>query len=675
MNRKERRAGTAGGRPAGIDPAAATLAQGVQFHQMGRLAEAASLYHQALRIHPGHPDALHLLGMLACQQGRFADAVDLISQATAANGRVPDYHANLGLALQNLGRPAEAEAACRRALKLKPGFPEAANTLGNALLAQGRNDEAVRAYREALRGRADYTEAHGNLGAALRAAGKPEEAEPHLRQALARNPGMVEARVALALALHDRGRVEEAVEILRPALAHRPGHPPVLVALAGMLQRAGRMAEAEAAFQRVIAVEPADAELWNSYGPLLRGLDRLEDAGRAHEHAACIAPTMPEALTNLGNIRHFQGRPEDAAALHRRALDLRSDYADAHANLGFALGDLGDDAASEAAFGRALDHNPDLGIAALNRALLRLKAGRLEEGWADYARRFVSRGHPRGITRPMPEWRGEDLTGRRILVWREQGLGDELMFASCYSDLIVRAGHVVIECDRRLVPLFQRSFPAATVRAVTEDPRDADVHVAAGSLPGLLRPGLSAFPARPSWLVPDPERVAAWRARLAERGPGPAVGIAWTSWKTSHERRGAYTDLAQWAPLLRVPGATFVSVQYDGRYGEVAEAERRFGVTIAAFPETDLANDLEEAAALTAALDLVVSVASAPGELAGALGVPVWRVAARDWTQLGTATRPWYPTMRACPPRAGEGPGDVLARLAADLARTAVGAR
>jgi len=675
MNRKERRAGTAGGRPAGIDPAAATLAQGVQFHQMGRLAEAASLYHQALRIHPGHPDALHLLGMLACQQGRFADAVDLISQATAANGRVPDYHANLGLALQNLGRPAEAEAACRRALKLKPGFPEAANTLGNALLAQGRHDEAVRAYREALRGRADYTEAHGNLGAALRAAGKPEEAEPHLRQALARNPGMVEARVALALALHDRGRVEEAVEILRPALAHRPGHPPVLVALAGMLQRAGRTAEAEAAFQRVIAVEPADAELWNSYGPLLRGLDRLEDAGRAHEHAACVAPTMPEALTNLGNIRHFQGRPEEAVALHRRALDLRSDYADAHANLGFALGDLGDAAASEAAFGRALDHNPDLGIAALNRALLRLKAGRLEEGWADYARRFVSRGHPQGITRPMPEWRGEDLTGRRILVWREQGLGDELMFASCYSDLIARAGHVVIECDRRLVPLFQRSFPAATVRAVTEDPRDADVHVAAGSLPGLLRPGLSAFPARPSWLVPDPGRVAAWGARLAERGPGPAVGIAWTSWKTSHERRGAYTDLTQWAPLLRVPGATFVSVQYDGRYGELAEAERRFGVPIAAFPETDLANDLEEAAALTAALDLVISVASAPGELAGALGVPVWRVAARDWTQLGTATRPWYPSMRACPPRAGEGPGDVLARLAGDLTRTAVGTR
>ncbi|HYH18737.1 MAG TPA: tetratricopeptide repeat protein [Azospirillum sp.] len=675
MNRKERRAGAAGGRPAGFDPAAATLAQGVQLHQAGRMAEAAALYHQALQIHPGHPDALHLLGMLACQQGRFADAVDLITQATAANGRVPDYHANLGFALQNLGRPAEAEAACRRALKLRPGFPEAANTLGNALLAQGRRDEAVRAYREALRGRSDYTEAHGNLGAALRAAGKPEEAEPHLRQALARNPGMIEARVALALALHDRGRVEEAVEVLRPALAQRPGHPPVLVALAGMLQRACKTAEAEAAFQRVIAVEPADAELWNSYGPLLRGLDRLEAAGRAHERAVRVAPAMPEALTNLGNIRHFQGRPEEAAALHRRALDLRADYADAHANLGFALGDLGDAAASEAAFGRALDLDPELGVAALNRALLRLKAGRLAEGWADYARRFVSRGHPQGITRPMPEWRGEDLTGKRILVWREQGLGDELMFASCYPDLIARAGHVVIECDRRLVPLFQRSFPAATVRAVTGDPLDADVHVAAGSLPGLLRPNLAAFPAGPSWLMADPGRAAAWRARLAERGPGPTVGIAWTSWKIDHTRRNAYTELGQWAPVLRVPGATFVSVQYDGRYDEIAEAERRFGVPIASFPETDLANDLEEAAALTAALDLVISVASAPGELAGALGVPVWRVAARDWTQLGSAARPWYPSQRPCPPRSGEGLGDVLARLAKELARAAAEAR
>ncbi|MGQ9371549.1 tetratricopeptide repeat protein [Azospirillum sp. A39] len=650
-----------------MDPAGPLLAQAVPLHQAGRLGEAEALYRQALAVRPGHPDALHLLGMAACQTGRFAEAVDLIGQAVAGNRSVPDYHANLAFALHAVGRHPEAEAACRRALRLRPGFPEAANTLGNALSARRLWSEAERAYREALRGRPGYVEAHGNLGTVLQALGRAAEAEPHLRTALAANPALAEARLALGRALADLGRPEDAVEELRAARRVRPGHGPTLAALAVVVERLGDVGGAEGLQRRALALFPDDAELWNLHGQTLHRQDRTAAAAQAYARAVRLFPTMAEALTNLGTVRRESGDPAAAAVLHRQALDCRRDYAAAHANLGLALQDLGDPAGAEAAFGLALRHDPGERLAALNRALLRLKAGRLAEGWADYA------GRPTAGRPALPEWQGEDLTGRHLLIRREQGLGDELMFASCYADAIGRSGHVTIECDRRLVPLFARAFPAATVRRPSDDPRDADLYALAGSLPRHLRSALDTFPPSAGWIVADPERTAARRRAMGDGGL--VVGIAWTSWRTDRSRRGAYTALDAWAPLFAVPGVRFVSLQYDGRYDAIAEAEGRFGVAIRHDPADDLANDLETAAALTAACDLVVSVASAPGELAAALGVPVWRVCWADWTQLGTAVRPWYPTLRPYTPPPGGTLADALARAARDLRALAGSAR
>jgi len=654
MNRNQRRAGkgnAAAAATAADAAAAGLLAQAVPLHQAGRLAEAETLYRQALAARPRQPDALHLLGMIACQTGRFADAADLIGQAVGANGNIPDYHANLAFALQALGRPVEAERAARTALRLRAAFPEAANTLGNALNAQGKLADAAAAYREALRAKPDYAEAQGNLGTVLRSLEQSVEAEPLLRQALARNPHLVEARVALGLALLDLDRAEEGEAVLRAALTQRPDHAGALLALAGAVQRRG--ADAVPVYARCLVAEPADAEAWNGHGLALQKADRIDRAADAYARALRLSPALTEALTNLGNARRLQGRGAEAAALHRRALDRRPDYAAAHANLGQALQDLGDDRGAEDSFTRALSFDPTESIARFNRAILRLRQGRLAEGWADYADRFASGrlGPPRRL--PIPEWTGEDLANRRILLWAEQGLGDELMFGSVLPDVIARAGEVVVECDARLVPLFRRSFPSAIVRPPTRQPMDADCHAPFGSLPRLLRGRLGDFPARTGWLCPDPAKVALWRERLAALGPGLTVGIAWTSRRITTERKVSYTTLDQWAPILRLPGLRLVSLQYDGRLDEIAAAEERFGVRIHRWEDLDQTNDLESTAALVSGLDLAVTVASSVGELAGALGVPVWRVGWSGWSHLGAGTRPWFPSMRCVHPRSG----------------------
>lgn len=667
MNRRDRRALQATGRAP--SQAAVLLTQAVQHHQAGRLAEAEGLYAQVLRAEPRQPDALHLLGMIACQTGRFDRAAELIGQAVTANGAVPDYHANLAFALQALGHYAQAEDAARKALRLRSPFPEAANTLGNALGAQTRFEDAAAAYRDALNARPDYAEAQGNLGAVLRTLDRSSEAEPLLRAALARNPNLVEARAALGLALLDLNRVAEGVATLQAALAQKPAHGPALLAVAGAYQRAGRDDTAAPCYRRFMMVEPADAEAWNGYGLLLQAADHIDEAADAYARSLRLAPLMTEALTNLGNARRLQGRLDEAVRLHRRALDLRPDYAAAHANLALALQDQGDDAAAEASFTRALDFDPQEAVALFNRAILRLRQGRLAQGWADYAHRFASPALGKARKLSVPEWKGEDITGRRILVWAEQGIGDTLMFGSVLPDLIARAGGVVIECDPRLVTVLQRSFPTAIARAPTEDPRDVDLHVPMGTLPRLFRDSLSAFPAQPGWLRPDPLRVGLLGERLAALGSGLTVGIAWTSRRADATRRAAYTRLEQWGPVLAVPGVRFVNLQYDDREDEIAAAEARFGVRLHRWPDLDLFNDLDGAAALTSALDLVVTVASSVGETAGALGVPVWRVGGWDWTQLGTGARPWFPTMRLFQPRAGQGLDDALAQVARELAR------
>ncbi|GLR79965.1 tetratricopeptide repeat protein (plasmid) [Azospirillum oryzae] len=651
--------------------AAALVGQAVPLHQAGRLPEAEALYRQAIAVQPRQPDALHLLGMIACQTGRLKEAADLIGQAVAAKRDVPDYHANLAYALQALGRSAEAERAARNALRLRRPFPEAANTLGNALNAQGKAAEAAEAYRAALRARPDYAEAEGNLGAVLRSLGHSAEAEPLLRHALAANPSLTEARAALGLALLDLGQDDEGETTLRAVLARRPDHAAAALALAGSRQR--RCGDAEPAYRRYLMLEPADAEGWNAYGLALQAADRIGPAADAFARAARLDPQMTEAMTNLGTIRRLQGQAVASAELQRRALDLRPGYAAAHTNLALALQDLGDDAGAEREFTNALDADPAQALARFNRAILRLRQGRLAEGWEDYTVRFESgRLWPR---RPfnIPEWEGDELAGRRLLLWAEQGLGDEFMFGSLLPEALSRFPDAIVECELRLVSLFQRSFPSTTVRAPTRRPTDADCHLPFGSLPPLLWQ-TAPVPTPPAgWLKPHPERVAAWRSRLDALGPGLTVGIAWTSRRITTERRHSYTELEDWTSLLRLPGIQAVSLQYDGREEEIAAVEERLGLRIHRWPDLDQIADLEGTAALMANLDLAITVASSAGEMAAALGVPVWRLGRRDWTQLGTSVRPWFPTMRCIHPDGSVGVGGAIPKATQMLTRLSAG--
>jgi hypothetical protein len=304
-------------------------------------------------------------------------------------------------------------------------------------------------------------------------------------------------------------------------------------------------------------------------------------------------------------------------------------------------------------------------------------------GWVDYESRLLSAKQP-PRSRRLPRWHGGALGGRTLLVYGDQGLGDEIMFASCLKEVAREAGRCIIECAPKLVPLFARSFAGAEVYAwawdgpVADDGRDADLEIPLSSLPLYRRRSLADFPAHSGYLVADAARIDHWRARLASLGRGLKVGISWRggTYKTRTSKRSI--PLEHWLPILRVPGVQFVSLQYTkDTAGELSALREAHGVEVTHWPEA--IDDYDETAALMSALDLTISVCTAVIHLGGALGRPVWVMVPMgpEWRYGFAGERmPWYPSVRLVRQREiGNWAGVVTAVAERLTERSAGGAR
>ena len=526
--------------------------------------------------------------------------------------------------------------------------------LGAILAERGEADEAVELFVAAAERLGPPTDDtfgfHNNYANALRLASRNAEAETVLRQLVAISPREWQPWHNLGQVLKDLQRYDEAVGALRRAVALAPEYGPNHGVLGEVLNKVGRLRSAGASLRTCIELGwDTDVNLWTILGNNHRMLGELPEAIECLERAFELSDTSPNAHSNLGIVLAQAGRFDEMTTHFRTSIAAEPENSLLHSNGAYGL----------------------------------LTAGELNDGWREWEWGAVH-GGPRGEERRLevPRWTPDSPPGR-VICYREQGVGDELLFASCYPDLIAAANDVVIECDRRLVELFGRSFPDAEIRAQTFSPfagetmHDFDYAIPAGSLPQWFRPSIAAFPDRRAFLAADPERVRAWQERLAEAGPGPYVGMSWRSKLQTAERRLEYTRLDEWAPLLTIPGVTWINLQYDDCERELKAAERQFGVTVHRWEWLDLMNDFEEIAALTCALDLVVAARNAVAMLGGALGVPTVMMGNRwDWSDLGTDTSPWFPTVRLAYRHIGDEWDAVLATAAAAARElTAAGSR
>jgi len=623
----------------------------IEFHQRGQLAEAERIYRQILELDPRHADSLHLLGVMAHRVSRDEIAVELIRKAIAVDNRPAAYHSNLGTALQALGRLDEAAACYERALAVNPELAEAQMNLGAVLEAQGKHDLAEARFRRALALRPDLPEVHVNLGNILQAQGRLEEAIASYGRAMALRPDFAVAVFNHANALQATGKLDEAVAGYRRTLALKPKMAEAHGNLGNTLLAQNQLDAAEACYRQALALKPDYAEAWYNLGNLRQAQNQLTEAAACYSRAVQLKPRLAEAHYNLGNTLHALDRLEAAAASFQRALALRPEYAEAHYNLGCVFEDLGRLEEALASIARALESKPDYPQARFGQALAQLRHGEFNPGWRNYESRWQSPDHdtPRRYY-SQPLWAGEKLESGRLLLWGEQGVGDEIQFAGLISEAI-RTGHrIVLDCDARLKPLFARSFPEVEVVSRCGPAEAGAMGISAqlptGSLPGLFRSSEAAFAATVSpYLRADPLERELFRNRYSDGRR--LIGLAW---QTRNQRTGKRRsiELALLAPLFALPGIRWISLQY-GEFDALEEQAAVANAPMLIDRSVDQFANIDRFAAQVGAMDQVITIDNSTAHLAGALGVPVSLLLpfAADWRWMEQRTdSPWYPTLR-----------------------------
>ncbi len=575
------------------------------------MSTAKTAFTQALALH---------------RAGRLGEAEAAYRRYLAAFPKDGPARVNLGVLLRSLGRTAAAEAEYRRVLSDQPGQPDAAFNLANLYRATGRLDQALTLYRDLLARGLDKPAILNNCGQTLTDLGRPAEALPLLEQAVAQAPDHALAWNNLGMARMKTGADEAAAAAFAEAARLAPDHSGIALNWSVALKLGGQLEQARAVLEATLARDPDN----------------------------------PEALAKLASVLDGLGQGAEAEHLVRRALELAPESPAIRNHWGCLLLRR-DRAAAEAAFAEALAFDPDFADAHWNLSLALLVRGALRDGFRAYEWRW----RRTDIATPpdwlaLPQWDGQALAGRSLLVVAEQGLGDSLQFLR-YLEQIPRDGPVTVWLQAALAPLMAGYRGALDGIDLVYDSstiagRPFDCQAALLSLPYILGTELDTIPTMAPgglpYLTADPARQADWQARF-EAAPALAgkrrFGLVWRGnpkHRNDRNRSLPTETAAAWVAQMAAqrPDLAFVSLQKEAGEAERAQMAAA-GLALDAGP--DLHSFADTAAALSA-LDGLIAVDTSVLHLAGALGRPAFALLATppDWRWLEAgATTPWYPSL------------------------------
>ncbi|VWD33608.1 TPR domain-containing protein [Burkholderia lata] len=680
-------------------------------HHEGALQHAENAYAELLALDPEHPEALHLLGAVRFQQGRLDDAEPLMRRSVERQP-VPLALANYSAVLAGLGREHDALARLDEALAINPVHQRVLFQRAGLLAQLARYDEACAVYDRLLELTPGFADGYVKRSDMLRALGRFDDALADCDRAIALAGRTFDAMRARGLALRELGRFRDAADSYGHALALRPGSADALFlrgvayldlndpeyALADFnaaiaasptfvdaifnssiaLEQLGRHDEALMRCDRALAIDPRHARSLANRGNAASHLGRFADAVDSYARALDVEPGSTGVLCNYASALMQVARHDDAHDMCDRALAIDPHYAPAsftrarvrlethrydgalddlarviaatprdklaHFHRGSALRALRRHEDALHAYAEAIDIDPDYAHAHCMRSFLCLSIGDFEAGWAEYEWRWRDSqldGSRRDFA--QPRWtHGMPLDGQTILLYPEQGLGDTLQFCR-YVPLVKALGaRVVVEAPVELKALFA-TLDGVDVLVARGDPLPPfDLHCPLLSLPLEFRTDLSSIPAGGPYLRADPARVEHWRARLGATDR-PRIGLVWSGNPLHLNDRNRSITLADLLPLLddRYEWISLQKVIRDEDRPVLDASPIRF--------VGDELTDFAETAALTEAMDAVISVDTSVAHLAGALGRPLAVMLPHTpdfrWL-LDRDDSPWYPRAR-----------------------------
>lgn len=441
---------------------------------------------------------------------------------------------------------------------------------------------------------------------------------PAIKPAVVKDTSKADLDCAIAQQWEKDGNNEQALSVANGVLDDDPDNAWALLIAGRICIKMQRHGLAYNLLHRALERAPNRWDCRTNLAAAAIGMQRLEDAKRLLQDVRRIRPNDEKSLALLCLLAVYDCNPRLAIDLGEKSLTLKKDQWDVHESLGYA----------------------------------HLMLGEWEEGWKGYEL-FIGHSRYRPLKPPhddCPYWDGsKDLD---LYIRGEQGIGDEISFASILPEVIAEQKSVTFDCDEKLGGLFARSFPGievvATRKTKTSEKewlsgRKFDAHSLIGTLAYHKRHKDSDFPGTP-YLIADPERRIQWRA-LLDQLPGKKVGIAWTGgYKNTFRARRSLT-LEKLLPILKTPGVSWVSLQYQDPKDDIEAFTETHGIEIKHWARAAESQDYDDVAALVSELDLVITVCTAIVHLSGALGKKCWVLVPskpRWFYGLQGKTSPWY---------------------------------
>jgi tetratricopeptide (TPR) repeat protein len=620
------------------------LETAIELQDANQLAEAEALYRRILDSHPNHPDALHLLGVIAGARKQFDSAIDLINRSLAAAPDNPDAHADLGNILQLTGQLVPAVESYRRALALDDQFVEAHFNLGRAYAALGELDQAIGCYQRAVALQPQLADAHYALANSFKAKNQFDRAIASYQMTLSIRPCHVDAINNLGVAHAQLNQFDQAISAFLNALSLRSDDVDAHNNLAAALRQKGQLPLAIEHYRRAVALRPDDPELLFRLAHALKDNHQLDPAIDTYRRAIALNDTFPEALYNLGLALAEKRDLDGAISSYRRALSAKPDMVVAHCNLGIALNEKGLIEQAIDCYRTAIALDPTYAEAHVNLGLALGRTGQFPHAWDEYQWRLKIPGYANAQpTFPQPVWDGTSRAGA-LLLTAEQGFGDTIQFVRYVPLVAHRCQRVMLRCPRELIPLLQGMQSITQLSPMDAPPPEFDVHFPLLSLPQLFATTLDTIPGPVPYLKADPAKSATWAEKLAGAKQFK-IGLAWAGNPQHKNDRARSIHLNLFAPLAKIPMTSFFSLQKH-RSAEFAAGS---SPGIEMIDHTGDLHDFSDTAALIANLDLVIAVDTAIAHLAGAMARPVWTLLPfiPDWRwMMNRSDSPWYPTMR-----------------------------
>jgi tetratricopeptide (TPR) repeat protein len=558
-----------------------------------------------------------------------------------------------GLRALNDGDLNRAEMGFLKALELAPDRPSVLTNLSIVYTKQNKLVQASELVQKALE--KDSTEPLYWLqsGVVQLKLGDYNSALNSLTRALEKNPSLAEGHNNLGGTLKELNRLDDALASYDRAVSLDPGYAEAHSNRGIVLKELNRLDESLASHDKAISLKPDYAEAYSARGIVLKELGRLDEALASYDKAISLKPISPEAYNNRGFVLEELSRLDEALASFDKAISLKPDYVEAYSNRGLVLKDLNRLDEALASYDEALKVNPDDHGAKVGKSFLLLQRGSFLDGFElQLSRWYTGDLEVKAPNTTVPLWDGSSIDGE-VLLWAEQGIGDEVFFASMLSLLPEREQRVSLSADLRLHPIYARSFPDLQLidrkLTKTQIPAGYSAQAPIGNLGHLLGVNEDTLAKRKyPYLIADPHRKSQLRTSYYPSKERCVCGIAW---KSGNKEFGGprSIDLVDCAPLWACPEMEFVNLQYGDVAGEIALVRQRFGREIDVVPEVDVFNDIDGLLALIDMCDVVFTIDNVTAHLAGAIGkksvVLVPLGSGRYWYWGADSPSQWYPSL------------------------------